>query len=787
MRRPAPRPHGRPAAGDAGLRLGPDDRPAAPLRRATSPSTTSSRCRRPSSPLLRYLRQTVAHAGRTLASAAAGPVHLNAPFRDPLPPVPRTAGRRKLRGRRRLGAASSRTWRPPRAVDAVSPVPDFSADGPWRRSLPGPPSRATRRPMPRRSARSPGSSAGRSSPTGFPRCATTRPRCPISSPATTRSCATGAAADRSGRRSVLCLGGWPTSKVLRGWVEASGAPVFLVTERPDNRDALHGPTRAGRHPPSGVLPRACRPASAPNGYERLWAGHEARARAALDERLAAEEALYRAQGGLAPGPAPAGRDPRVRRQQHAGARHGVRLAGERPRDTGSFFSRGANGIDGTLSTALGVAHGGRPGRPPDGRPRPPPRRNGFLIRPEVQAGASPSSSINNRGGGIFEHLPVAQFGPVFEEFFATPQEVDFARLCAAHGVEHVHVEDWAAFRAAGLEPPAPGRTRPGDRRRPKEGRRLAQGGVCLGGPAGLVPTPLAMSPKWKTVKGLFGHPLPQGRRNRPDDDQQAAQAKRLQAGDHLPAVSTPSRTRATTRGSGVVLLTGAGPHTDGKYAFCAGGDQSVRGSAGYVGSDGVPRLNVLDLQKLIRSMPKVVIALVAGYAIGGGHVLHVVCDLTLAADNAVFGQVGPSMGSFDGGFGSSYLARIVGQKKAREIWFLCRKYDAAEALEMGLVNAVVPVDSLENEGVKWAARDPPEEPARDPAPQERIQRRARRPGRHPGALGKRDAALLHERGGQGVPRGPARQAKARRAQVPLAALTRASPFRRTPGAMDPAP
>jgi len=142
---------------------------------------------------------------------------------------------------------------------------------------------------------------------------------------------------------------------------------------------------------------------------------------------------------------------------------------------------------------------------------------------------------------------------------------------------------------------------------------------------------------------------------------------------------------------GVVLLTGAGPHTDGKYAFCAGGDQSVRGSAGYVGGDGVPRLNVLDLQKLIRSMPKVVIALVAGYAIGGGHVLHLVCDLTIAADNGVFGQVGPRMGSFDGGFGSSYLARIVGQKKAREIWFLCRQYDAQQALDMGLVNAVVPV------------------------------------------------------------------------------------------------
>jgi naphthoate synthase len=153
---------------------------------------------------------------------------------------------------------------------------------------------------------------------------------------------------------------------------------------------------------------------------------------------------------------------------------------------------------------------------------------------------------------------------------------------------------------------------------------------------------------------------------------------------------------------GVVLLTGAGPHTDGKYAFCSGGDQGVRGPAGYVGSDGVPRLNVLDLQKLIRSMPKVVIALVAGYAIGGGHVLHLVCDLTIAADNGVFGQVGPRMGSFDGGFGSSYLARIVGQKKAREIWYLCRQYDAWQALGMGLVNAVVPVAQLEAEGVKWA-------------------------------------------------------------------------------------
>lgn len=155
---------------------------------------------------------------------------------------------------------------------------------------------------------------------------------------------------------------------------------------------------------------------------------------------------------------------------------------------------------------------------------------------------------------------------------------------------------------------------------------------------------------------------------------------------------------------GVVLLRGANPQHDGKTAFCAGGDQKIRGDrkGGYVGKDGVPRLNVLDLQRLIRTMPKVVIALVSGFAIGGGHVLHVVCDLTIAAEDAVFGQTGPRVGSFDGGFGASYLARIVGQKKAREIWYLCRQYDAKQALEMGLVNAVVPVKDLDAEGVRWA-------------------------------------------------------------------------------------
>jgi len=154
---------------------------------------------------------------------------------------------------------------------------------------------------------------------------------------------------------------------------------------------------------------------------------------------------------------------------------------------------------------------------------------------------------------------------------------------------------------------------------------------------------------------------------------------------------------------GVVLLSAEGPSPkDGKWAFCSGGDQRVRGDAGYVGADGVPRLNVLELQRIIRSMPKPVIALVPGYAIGGGHVLHVVCDLTLAAEGAIFGQTGPIVGSFDGGFGSSYLARIVGQKKAREIWYLCRQYSAEEAREMGMVNAVVPRAELEAEGVRWA-------------------------------------------------------------------------------------
>lgn len=147
---------------------------------------------------------------------------------------------------------------------------------------------------------------------------------------------------------------------------------------------------------------------------------------------------------------------------------------------------------------------------------------------------------------------------------------------------------------------------------------------------------------------------------------------------------------------GVIILTG-----EGEKAFCSGGDQRVRKEAGYAGDDNVQRLNVLDFQRQIRTCPKPVIAMVAGYAIGGGHVLHMICDLTIAADNAIFGQTGPRVGSFDGGYGASYMARIVGQKKAREIWFLCRQYNAQQALDMGLVNTVVPYEKLEEETVRW--------------------------------------------------------------------------------------
>ena len=196
---------------------------------------------------------------------------------------------------------------------------------------------------------------------------------------------------------------------------------------------------------------------------------------------------------------------------------------------------------------------------------------------------------------------------------------------------------------------------------------------------------------------------------------------------------------------GVVLFTGAGPSQDGAHAFCAGGDQSVRGDGGYVGEDGLPRLNVLDLQRIIRSLPKVVIALVAGYAMGGGQVLHLLCDLSLAADNAVFGQTGPRVGSFDGGYGAGFLARVVGQRKAREIWFLCRRYGAEEALRMGLVKCGGSPRATGGGGGALGPGGAAAQSHGHPLPQGRVQRRNRWAGWHSGARRQRHSSLLPDR------------------------------------------
>jgi len=207
-----------------------------------------------------------------------------------------------------------------------------------------------------------------------------------------------------------------------------------------------------------------------------------------------------------------------------------------------------------------------------------------------------------------------------------------------------------------------------------------------------------MTAQWTSIKSytdiryerIEGEPIAKITINRPE----VRNAFRPETVSELIDAFEHARDDMTT---GVILLTG-----EGDQAFCSGGDQRVRGDGGYIGSDKVPRLNILDVQKQIRYLPKPVIAVVAGYAIGGGHVLHLVCDLTIAADNAKFGQTGPRVGSFDAGYGTSHLARVVGHKKAREIWYLCRQYDAQQALDMGLVNTVVPLAQLEAESLQWA-------------------------------------------------------------------------------------
>ncbi len=393
-------------------------------------------------PLLRYLRQTVIHSVERTLAPFGGPVHLNAPFRDPL--VPSDDGG----GTDAFGASVD--WdaffdhvSPPAPVAALSDIPPFAhavhgivVAGPALTAEPaayaaavGEISRKLRWPV-----LADGLSPVRNHAESVPHLVTHYDavlRTPV-------------AAEALRPEFVLCLGEWPTSKILRAWIEASGAPVFLVTDRPDNRDALHGPTRR-IVAPLQALAQALPTADALNGYERLWASHETRALAGLDMRIASEEALIEPKAAWLLG-------------RHLPARTGVSVANSMPirdmefvwpasdREYRVYFNRGANGIDGTLSTALGTAHGGEPSILLTGDLALLHDSNGFLIAPRLR-GSLTIVLINNRGGGIFEHLPVAQFDPIFEEFFATPQEIDFAKLCSAHGVEHVHVEDWSHFES----------------------------------------------------------------------------------------------------------------------------------------------------------------------------------------------------------------------------------------------------------------------------------------------------------------------------------------------------
>jgi 2-succinyl-5-enolpyruvyl-6-hydroxy-3-cyclohexene-1-carboxylate synthase len=404
-----------------------------------------------SAPLLRYLRQTVAHAVERSLCPLAGPVHLNAPFRDPLAPV----GDGGAAGR----SAAGIDWdlffdhlSPPPPVASVSEVPAFShsvhgvivagplpdPDGAGHSAAVGEISRRLGWPV-----LADGLSPVRNHAAAVPHLVTRYDAILRSAPA----------AESLRPECVLCLGEWTTSKVLRAWIEASGAPVLFATERPDNRDALHGRTRRIVIP-LRALALGLPSAEAPNGYERLWAGYEERACASLDARLAAEEALVEPKAAWLMG-------------RHLPPGSSVSVAGSMPvrdmefvwpangRGFRIFFNRGANGIDGTLSTALGAAHGGAPSVLLTGDLALLHDSNGFLIAPRFK-GSLTIVLVNNRGSGIFEHLPVAQFDPVFEEFFATPQEIDFAPLCAAHGVGHIHVEDWSHFQSLISELPPSG-------------------------------------------------------------------------------------------------------------------------------------------------------------------------------------------------------------------------------------------------------------------------------------------------------------------------------------------
>jgi 2-succinyl-5-enolpyruvyl-6-hydroxy-3-cyclohexene-1-carboxylate synthase len=389
---------------------------------------------------LRYLRQTVLHACERALAPGAGPVHLNVPFRDPLAPQPDGGAAATL--------AQSIDW-----SAFFAQVPLLSAEA-WQRVSPlprlvpdvhglivvGP------EPQPQHYAERVGEIARK---LGWPvvtdglsplrNLAETVPHLVTTADTLLRNATL---AERLVPEIVLCIGGWPTSKVLRGWLERADAPTYLFSNRIGNRDALHGRTQhcTGLAALAQLVPVA----EDPNGYQRLWARYEQKTRAALDERLSAETALFEPKAAwlLA---------------QHLPAETPLFIANSMPvrdveyvwppnhRGVRPVVSRGANGIDGTLSSALGAAQAsGRPAVLLTGDLALLHDANGFLLAPKFR-GSLTIVLINNDGGGIFEHLPVAQFEPPFEEFFATPQRVDFATLCAAHGVPHVRVHDWSQF------------------------------------------------------------------------------------------------------------------------------------------------------------------------------------------------------------------------------------------------------------------------------------------------------------------------------------------------------
>jgi 2-succinyl-5-enolpyruvyl-6-hydroxy-3-cyclohexene-1-carboxylate synthase len=395
-----------------------------------------------SEPMLRYLRQTIVHALERTMRPFAGPVHVNAPFRDPLPPVDDGGVARK--------AIAGIDWEKffaqvrlefPDAWGQLSRIPKLVRDvhgvivvGPQQ---------------PRHPEAFVGVVSEIAAKLGWPvitdglsplrNFGARVPHAVTTADAILRNSAVAA---RLTPEVVLCVGGWPTSKVLRAWIETSDAPIFLHSENPANRDALHGRTQ--HFTGLGALAQLLPASDEPNGYERLWAGLEQKARRALDERIAATAEMFEgkaawllAQNLPVETPLFVANSMPVRDVEYFWPPNDRRA---RP-----FVNRGANGIDGTLSTALGIAHdAGRPALLLTGDLALLHDANGFLLRPKFR-GSLTVVLIDNAGGGIFEHLPVANFEPPFEEFFATPQAVDFGQLCAAHGVEYVPVRDWAQF------------------------------------------------------------------------------------------------------------------------------------------------------------------------------------------------------------------------------------------------------------------------------------------------------------------------------------------------------